>query len=632
MSGRANHLREQLQQAVEGNSFLGESSVNAKELTEIAAVLLEAKRREYDLFAVALLQDDGRYLLESRSDTARRGVVDSPSPNLAALRAAFQGKTVVRSEQSLSGEFLRSYLPLMRGPAQRSESAAGRSLFRYDRSLTPVAPNVVLLLTAWVKPEIGQKLARVISLDDEFNELRTYRRPLASSYLLTLAVVTLLVVFAAIWIGFYLARGISIPIGLLSKATEEVAGGNLNFVLPKVGDDELGVVVESFNKMTADLRETTGELEQRRRYMETVLSRVGVGVFSLDSQNCFVTCNSTAAQIAGLDPDQELKGNNIANVFPGELVEPLFQLLGQLSPEEEVISGQVSFSSELGSTHLQVTITKLLEESGVVILLDEITALVRAQRMAAWQEVAKRIAHEIKNPLTPIQLNAQRLKRRYGEKEETLLNMKLFKESDRALIENCSSSIIQQVETLRNLVDEFSQFARMPQVNLEKRRLEPLLESNLEFFRSAHPDIDFRLTLPEQTEAIFLDNDQFSQVLLNITDNSVASIEELPPESRNSERAFVEFVVRQDSSRGLLKLSIADNGIGISEEQLSQVLEPYFSTKAGGTGLGLAIVSRIIADHDGYLRVRKNPPRGACVEIELPIRESLNPQKESSVS
>ena len=273
-----------------------------------------------------------------------------------------------------------------------------------------------------MRPQLSTALGSVVNAYDDFKELKTYRRPLVSSYFLTLVVITLLIVFAAIWVGFYLARELSIPIGLLAEGTQQVAHGNLKYRIPEIGDDELSVLVRSFNKMTKDLDETTGELESRRRYMETILARVGVGVLTVDTASRLTTCNIAAFDILGIEEGQSVLGRPFRRFLPEGLSNALVEILDKLyCGTEKLLSASISLDLPQGSKHIQLTVTELVDERqhgiGAVVLLDDLTALVSAQRMAAWQEVARRIAHEIKNPLTPIQLCAERLRRRFGARE-----------------------------------------------------------------------------------------------------------------------------------------------------------------------------------------------------------------------
>lgn len=586
----------------------GGSYVLDARMKDILVSFLDEKRTEYGLFELALVDSDGGELVRTSGSDARRGVVKVPGPQLGSVREALNGEILVRPETAAEHEFLRGYAPVGR-----------------DGRLAIVA-------TSWIVPEMGNVLSSVMNAYDDYKELATYRRPLASTYLLTLVVVTLLTVFAAIWVGFYLARGLTVPIGLLARGTAQLAAGNLEHQIPEVGDDELTVLVRSFNTMTSDLKETTDELVARRRYMETVLESVAVGVISVDRGFAITTCNSVAGEMLALGDSEALRGMDCRRVLPGGLAEQVAALTELLFlGSDKMATANVSVHVHSQRKHLQLSITKLLGESGeyigAVLLLDDVTELVSAQRMAAWREVARRIAHEIKNPLTPIQLSAQRMQRRFA-----LGDRQPAEDGDRALILESTEIIVKQVENLRTLVNEFSRFARMPKSDPRPTDLNRVIVDSVAMFRDAHPEIRFELRLDESLPEFPLDPDQMGRALINLIDNGIASIAESKRDDSgcNGQGAdeegscgVVSIVSEFDRELGLAILSVSDTGLGVAESDRERLFEPYFSTKRGGTGLGLAIVSTIVSDHHGFIRVRDNLPRGAVFVIELPVVERI---------
>ena len=583
---------------------------------------LEEKRKEYGLFDLALLDEAGRVLARASSHAAKREVVVNPSPNFAAVYRSLHEEILVQPEQSLNGEFMRGYAPIA---VASSRGFGGEDPLEHE----VVANRYSLVGTVWVAPEISKTLAGVINAHDDYNELRTYRRPLASSYFLTLVVVTLLIIFAAVWVGFYLARGVSVPIGLIAEGTQQVAHGNLEYRIPEIGDDELSVLVRSFNTMTLDLRDTTDELESRRRYMETVLARVGVGVISLNPQGSIMTCNMAAGEILGIQKPEKVLQKPYREVFPEALREQTEEMVRRLFARSgNIASAQLSLTVQASPKHLQLTCTKLVGEAGaqlgVVMLLDDITELISAQRMSAWREVARRIAHEIKNPLTPIQLSAQRMQRKFGTSGDSLLPIQIVKESDRALIQESTEIIVRQVEMLRSLVNEFSRFARMPKVHLQLNDLGTVIEETVRFFKDAHRQIEFCAEIDPAVPRFPLDGEQMNRALVNLIDNSVASVQsEQKQHAEGKYRGKIVVEAHYQESLSMVSLVVADNGQGITPEDKPRLFEPYFSTKHSGTGLGLAIVNTIVADHNGYIRVTDNHPRGARFTIELPVTQEV---------
>lgn len=543
-----------------------------KELTS----LLEEKRAEYGLQQLILLKEGGEVLVQV-------GAADLPQPDRTVLQSISRGEvpSVVRPERVAEREVLRAYIGV------------------------PNAREFIVVASMVIPDALGEQLSGVLDAFDDYKELRSFRRPLTSSYLLTLVIVTLLVVFAAIWVGFYLSKTLTEPIRLLAGGTAEVARGNLSHRIPDSGDDEFSILVRSFNTMTQDLAQTTGELIARRRYMETVLDSVKVGVVSVDTESRITTLNPAALEMLGLV--QPMVGQPLMQAVPGELFVKIQEIRSELAASAERVStGTLSLFVKGRTHHLHVALTKLVDdhhqELGVVILLDDLTELVGMQRMAAWREVAKRIAHEIKNPLTPIQLSAQRLQRRITTSSE----------DEQAFLTECTETIVNQVETLRTLVNEFSKFARLPKINRAPADLSALVSEIVGIFRAAHPEVNFVWMNGVTLSPMEFDREQIGRVLMNLLDNAVASLNE-----GGVTGGVIELAL--DQERGVARLVVADNGAGISDQEKPKVFEPYYSNKKGGTGLGLAIVSSIVADHQGSIRIEDREGGGVRFIVELPL-------------
>jgi len=396
------------------------------------------------------------------------------------------------------------------------------------------------------------------------------------------------------------------------------------------GDDEIGTLVTAFNRRTADLKTSRTELESRRRYLEILLANVAAGVISADAEGRITTMNRAAESLLGLTAPACV-GRELDDVFAGEAYAEVRQLAAELRAGSSPAGAPVCLldeQSEPGTGRMErqlklardgheaavlLTGTRLLDEGGdprgLLLFLEEVTHLLRVQRMEAWREVARRIAHEIKNPLTPIQLSAQRLRRRYA----TQLR------DGGAVFDECTRTIIQQVEELKALVNEFSTFARMPAGEHTSQDLNRLVEEALVLFREGHRDIDFEFTPEPALPVLELDREGVKRAVINILDNAVAACAARRP-AAPGERGRVELRTTYDARLDVARLEIADNGAGMSPEVKARLFEPYFSTKPDGTGLGLAIVSAIVADHNGFVRVRDNVPRGSRFVMEFPVR------------
>ncbi|MDR1084913.1 MAG: HAMP domain-containing protein [Deltaproteobacteria bacterium] len=418
------------------------------------------------------------------------------------------------------------------------------------------------------------------------------RRPFRASQLTSLAGVTLLAVFLSIWIGSHLAGSLAGPVIELVEGTRRVARGELDFVLaPSHNSGEMAHLVTAFNQMTLELKASYQEIDSRRRFVEMVLKEVSSGVVVLDLNKKVVTINQAALDRLALTVPEAV----------GLLPPAIETLLGPSVPlpRERVYA-------EINGRTLSLIVSRqsLKDEDGNIIgsllTFDDISELEKAQRLAAWQEVARRIAHEVKNPLTPISLAAQRLLRRFAERLEPQDDGEIFRE--------CTEIIIRQVENMRSLVDEFSQFARLPQINPQPTDLAQVVEESLGLFRQAHPGMEFLLTVKKQIGPFIFDPEQMGRVITNLLANSTQATGGL---------GLVEITIDLDDLSGV-NLTVADNGPGLPQEVRNRIFEPYVTSGPGGQGLGLAIVRTIINDHGGFIRVLDQKPHGTVFTIELP--------------
>jgi len=451
----------------------------------------------------------------------------------------------------------------------------------------------------------------ISNTSEEYNQFRLLKNPIKLSYILTLFIITLLIIFSATWFGLYLSKGITVPIQDLAQATRKIAQGNLDDQIDIVSDDEIGVLVDSFNQMTKDLKisrneieQASTDLEQRRKYMETVLRNVSAGVVSIDKNGIITTINRASEKMLGIKTEKVLN-RNFQEVLRTEHMEMVNELLQELEENDSgFIEKQLQLNLPDRALAVWMTTTILRDDEGnymgLVVVFEDLTAMQRAERMAAWREVARRIAHEIKNPLTPVQLSAQRLQRRYGERLG----------DDGAIFNECTKTIIDQVEVLKRLVDEFSRFARMPVMAPGLNNLNDVITGTVLLFQDAHKEISFVFNQGE-IPALNLDAEQIKRVVMNLLDNAVAAVQK--GEGR------VEIRTSYDKIKNCACVDVIDNGSGIPQKDKTRIFEPYYSTKKTGTGLGLAIVNSIISDHRGRITVRDNEPNGTIISFELPV-------------
>ena len=458
------------------------------------------------------------------------------------------------------------------------------------------------------------KLRSIANASEQYGRIKLLKNPIKSNYIITLSIVTLVIIFLATWFGLTLAKGITDPIQDLVLATNRITQGDLDSRIDIEADDEIGLLVKSFNQMTKDLKKSKNSLEeaninleQRRKYMETVLRNVSAGVISVDKAGMITTVNRAAEKMFDIKSEKVLFQNYRDLMIPEHLslVDEFLQEMKENN--ESLLEKQLEVMLKDKALTVLLTITTIQDEegndSGIVVVFEDLTQIQKAERAAAWREVARRMAHEIKNPLTPVQLSAQRLQRKYGDKlgEEG----SVFKE--------CTQTIIDQVEVLKNLVNEFSRYARMPVTSLTLNDLNAVVAEAVLLFQDAHKDIVFELKPAEGLPKFNLDAEQINRVMINLLDNAVAAI--------NKKNGRIEITVSYDEQHRKATVAVADDGAGVPSGNKRKVFEPYFSTKKFGTGLGLAIVNSIISDHHGQVSVADNNPTGTIVSFQLPVSE-----------
>jgi len=475
----------------------------------------------------------------------------------------------------------------------------------------------VVAVTTVIPARLSENMAAISRGFDQYHQMKMMKWPIQVSHLITLSIVALLIIFCATWFGFYLAKTLTTPIQELAEGTRRVAEGDLNFTIGGVTDDEMGTLVNAFNKMTRDLRagkqqlelsareltERNLEIEQRRLYMATVLRHVSTGVISLNAAGFISTINKSAEKMFGLKGAQVLN-RSYKKILSPEHLELARDLLEKLenSPRNSV-ERPVRVTIDRAVRTFMVHITALKDDKnrymGMVVVFDDLTEIEKAQRMAAWREVARRIAHEVKNPLTPIKLSAQRLRRKYGDQIVT----------DNSVFMECTQTIIDQVDQIRNLVNEFSSFARLPTSSPEPCQLPEIVEDAVALYREARTDILFEIDSEPDIPQLNLDRQQMKRVMINLVENAIAAM---------NGKGTIGVALSFDPILKIVRLEVSDTGIGISPEDKVRLFEPYFSTKKTGMGLGLSIVSAIIEDHNGFIRVQDNKPRGTKFIVELP--------------
>ena len=432
---------------------------------------------------------------------------------------------------------------------------------------------------------------------DSYKELIKQQKNFRDTYMYVLVLMTVLVMFAAVWLGLFLSKRITVPIEALAVATREISAGNLNHRVTIKADDELGLLVTLFNSMADRLQATTQELENRRHYMEVILESIPTGVISIDGEGRVQTLNRAARTMFSVE-----RAETLSDVFrTPDLLEitALIEDAGDTS-----VSRPISFVTPGRPGHSAVTAGRLAT-GGTVLVVEDLTEVVRAQRETAWREVARRLAHEIKNPLTPILLSAERITRNIEKLPSATPRVT-------SVIRECVDLIVDEVSSLRNLVDEFVRFARLPTVARYPNSIGELVDKTLALYEGRMDGVAVSIRLPDDLPLVLIDPMQMKRVLINLIDNALNALSYV-----DSKALTVTGELARDGT--MVRLTIEDTGRGITPEDRERLFTPYFSTRQGGTGLGLSIVSRIIADHGGYIGAESNPPRGTRFVIELPV-------------
>ncbi len=460
---------------------------------------------------------------------------------------------------------------------------------------TPPDGNIMAAL--FPRPERMLQLAAKIAQERQhYNALVQNQRLYRDTYVYILILMTVLILFAAVWTGLFLSKRITIPIEALSEATREISSGNLDYRVHVQAQDELGLLVRLFNDMAGQLQATTRELEARRRYMEIILESIPTGVISVDRD-----LRANKINRAGRAMFSSENANTLEEIF-GQDFHTVSELLS--ASDGNSITREIEFNVHGRPAHVAVTVTRLMT-GGFVLVIEDLTEVVRAQKASAWREVARRLAHEIKNPLTPIQLSAERIARNIS---------RLPAASPRVatVIEECVAAIVEEVSSLKHLVDEFVRFARLPAVSRVPNRMKELVDRTLALYEGRLDKVKVVVDVSEDLPLILMDSLQMKRVLVNLLDNALDALAGEP---------IQELTIRCELARDqtMARLTIADTGRGIASEDRERLFTPYFSTRKIGTGLGLAISSRIVADHGGYIGVEPNSPKGTRFIFELPV-------------
>ncbi|MGA2744859.1 MAG: ATP-binding protein [Candidatus Sulfotelmatobacter sp.] len=496
----------------------------------------------------------------------------------------------------------------------------------YTLGSAPVPGGGLILVAIPLPSEFSQTVRQVEASQQRYYDLARERKLVRRTYMGLLLLLTMIVLFVTTWLALFLSKIVTRPLSALAEATQEISRGRLDYRVDVSAADEIGDLVRSFNRMAEDLESTrrqieasshdlsaaNAELDQRRRQMETILESIPTGVLSLDAARRVTHVNQALLRMfhpeGGHDGVRQILSHaSLADVFPAEVLED-FEPLLRRADRMGITTSQMEMQLPRASLNVAVTVATLrhqAERSGYVIVFEDLSDLLKAQKQAAWREVARRVAHEIKNPLTPIALSAERIQRhldRATPDDPASLDV----------VRSCAETIAGAVQTVRRLVDEFSTLARFPVAKPRPADINEVIEHALSMFNGRLDGIGVHTSLASDLPKVLADSEAIKRAVANLVDNAAEA-------SQDSVVREIEISTALVASRDAVEITVADTGHGVTRELKEKLFLPYFSTKKRGTGLGLAIVSRIVEDHHGSIRVEENYPVGTRFIVELPV-------------
>jgi two-component system nitrogen regulation sensor histidine kinase NtrY len=558
-----------------------------------------------------------------------RVAANTPRPDVVPV-AAVQSSSLPRGHVRASADRLAARIATGGTDGQALEALEeGGELVRAGvliRAPGSSQPAGVVIASDYLAGDLAAHARRIRDAYEGYNQLRIVQRPLQGVYLSAFLIMTLMILVSATWTGLYLAKRITRPVQRLAAGAREIGAGHLDHRIEPETRDEFGSLVEAFNAMAAelaasqrklersrvDLERKNLELDGRRRYIETVLERIATGVISVGLDGRIETINSAALRLLGVN--RSVIASPVDDLFARTDLQPLESILRHTRPGSSGAGAEeIAIAREGREVHLAAAATPLISDdgsfAGAVLVFDDVTPLIRTQRVAAWRDVARRLAHEIKNPLTPIQLCAERIRRHFTSAPPPL----------RDLVDECTTTITGEVESLKALVDEFAQFARMPAPRTVPSDLNGLVGETLALYNGLFQQVHIERRFADGVPAVRVDVEQIRRVIINLVDNAVEALGGSSASARpNGDAPLIIVETMHDRVNGVARVIVSDNGPGIPAGDRDKLFMPYYSTKRRGSGLGLAIVRRIIVEHGGSIEVEDNQPAGTIFRIELP--------------
>jgi len=557
-------------------------------------------REKFSIASAVLYKSDGNISAISQSNSTINSTINTTTLTLEDLTKGKSGYFVRIEEAKENNLVLKAFIPIFYNNINQTTDLIGL--------------EEILMLSQPIPESIANVAVSVESVFEEYQQLRYSRNSLKIIYTLTLTIVLMLAILTSVAISFVISRRFTRPLSLLAEATNQIAKGNYKKIIPEIGKDELGRLVKSFNSMTYQLDTATKNskkdrkrLEDARTFLDTTLTNLVTSIIVIDEDQKIKLYNKSAAKLLNFKLSnmigEKLK-NAIKEVKKFNLVISFIDKALKEHNESINISKEIVLDSLKEEKTLILKLSSFQESSGIsyILVLDDISVVAKAQRQIAWSEIARRLAHEIKNPLTPIQLSAERVQNKIIDK---------LNKTDKDLLNKSTNTIIKQVDALKLMVNEFSEYSRSPTIVRKKIDITNLIDEVSYLY--SDQNFTIKKNYPKKRREIRIDENKFRQVLINIFDNSKSALE-------NIKNPRINITVKYNDN--FFRLKFEDNGMGVPKDIIERIYEPYVTSKKTGTGLGLAIVYKIIEEHSGSIEIKNVNPGGAAISITLPIKES----------
>jgi len=551
---------------------------------EIAKAAYDIQRQQTLLYAKAF--SSGKAAPGNYTITHLLSIPESASET---LKAGFDGKADTEVITGEKGDIVRAVVPQYRGKTQTG----------------------VIIVEAFIGSNISKNAGAIQEAYKNYLTLESWKTPIKMNYILVLSFFTIMIVFMALWVALRISRGIMDPIQRLAQETDKVGKGDFESNIDINRDDEIGLLVRSFNKMVKELKEgkeslqqTWAESDRRRLIIENILSNINSGVISLDPSGNILTINSAASEILNISSEEIINKNYSVLAEKLGSIELMETVKSIRLRDFKKIEKEVNATVREKKILLRVFISSLRDDQnflGTLVVLDDLTEVMRAQKAIAWEEVARRIAHEIKNPLTPIKLSTEHMIKKWQKKDGDFGQV----------FERSTKTIIKEVESLKRLVDEFSRFGKMPEITKSPVLLSSIIDNVVNLYKD-YKGIQIKVLRLDNEPFVKVDAEQIKRAIINIVDNAIQAMEG---------KGKINITNYQNEALDRIYVDIQDNGPGIKKEDYEKLFLPYFSTKKDGTGLGLAIAKKVMNEHRGDIKVNDNKPKGTIFTIELPVRE-----------